>query len=121
MAVWAIQAHPSLAANPSVSGVARVKALTATTCGVVAEAAAQTSLIDSAASERWATLIDASQLTWIRAANRWSELINTADRTDPKLFGAAGEVRAAITSSGPQPDWLGGCLEPSLVHCEICS
>ena len=53
LAVWDIQAHRSLAAHPSppnLACVARVQALIATTSGVVAEAAAQTGLIDSAAS-----------------------------------------------------------------------
>ena len=102
LAVWDIQAHRSLAAQPSppnLACVARVQALIATASGVISEAAAQTSLIDSAASERFATLIDTSQLAWTRAADRWSELVNPAARTDPKLLGAASEVRAAIAAS----------------------
>ena len=109
LAVWDIQAHRSLAAHPSppnLACVARVQALIATTSGVVAEAAAQTGLLDSAASERFATLIDTSQLAWTRAANRWSELINPAARTDPKLLGAAGEVRAALAAAAhDQTGW----------------
>ena len=109
LAVWDIQAHRSLAAHPSppnLACVARVQALIATTSGVVAEAAAQTGLIDSAASERFATLIDTSQLAWTRAADRWSELINPAARTDPKLLGAASEVRAALAAAAhDQTGW----------------
>jgi hypothetical protein len=55
--------------------------------------------VDSAASERFATLIDTSQVAWTRAANRWSELINPGARTDPKLLGAAGEVLAALAAA----------------------
>jgi len=114
LAVWDIQAHRSLAANPSppnLACVARVQALIATTSGVVAEAAAQTSMIDSAASERFATIIDTSHLAWTRAANRWFELISPPARTDPPLLGAAGEVHAAIAATAHhQTGWATGDL-----------
>jgi hypothetical protein len=64
LAVWDIQAHRSLAAQPSRPNpacVARVQALLATTSGVVVEAAAQTGQVDSAASEWFATRIDTSE------------------------------------------------------------
>ena len=102
LAVWDIQGHRSLAAHPSppnLACVARVQALIATTSGVVAEAATQLGLVEPAASERFTTLIDTSQIAWTRAANRWSELINPAVRTDPKLLGAASEVRAALAAT----------------------
>jgi hypothetical protein len=106
--------HRSLAANPSppnLACVARVQALIATTSGVVAEAAAQTSMIDSAASERFATIIDTSHLAWTRAANRSFELISCAARTDPPLLGAAGEVHAAIAATAHhQTGWATGDL-----------
>ena len=90
LAIWDIQAHRSLAAQPSPANlacVARVQALIATTSSVVAEAAEQTSSIDRAAAGRSTTLADTSQLTWTRAADRWSELIDPAGRTDPKFAG----------------------------------
>ena len=102
LAVWDIQGHRSLAAHPSppnLTCVARVQALIATASGVVAEAATQLGLVEPAASERFATLVDASQIAWTRAANRWSELIDPAARTDPKLLGAASEVRAALAAA----------------------
>jgi hypothetical protein len=77
----------------------------------VAEAAAQTSMIDSAASERFATIIDTSHLAWTRAANRWFELISPPARTDPPLLGAAGEVHAAIAATAHhQTGWATGDL-----------
>jgi hypothetical protein len=102
LAVWDIQGHRSLAAHPSppnLTCAARVQALIATTSGVLAEAASKLGLVEPAAAERFASLIDASQIAWTRAANRWSELINPAARTDPKLLGAAGEVRAALAAA----------------------
>ena len=120
LAVWDIQAHRSLAAHPSppnLACVARVQALIATTSGVVAEAAAQTGHVHSAASERFATLIDTSQVAWTRAANRWSELINPAGRTDPKLLGAAGEVRAALAAAAHnQTGWATHDVIASRIH-----
>jgi hypothetical protein len=102
LAVWDIQAHRSLAAHPSppnLACVSRVQALIATASAVIAETAAHTGLIEASAYDRFASLIDTSQFGWTRAANRWSELINPAARTDPKLVGAAGEVRAAIAAT----------------------
>ena len=123
LAVWDIQAHRSLAAHPNppnLACVARVQALIATTSGVITEAAAQTGLIDSAASERFATLIDTSQLGWTRAADRWAELINPAARTDPKLLGAASEVRAAIAAAAhDQTGWAAPDMIASRIHLPI--
>jgi len=103
LAVWDIQGHRSLAGHPSppnLTCVARVQALIATASGVVAEAATQLGLVDPAAAwERFTTLVDASQIAWARAANRWSELIDPALRTDPKLLGAASEARAALAAA----------------------
>jgi hypothetical protein len=102
LAVWDIQGHRSLAAHPSppnLTCAARVQALIATTSGIVAEAVTQLGLVGPAAAERFTTLIDTSQIAWTRAANRWSELINPALRTDPKLLGAASEIRAVLAAT----------------------
>jgi len=120
LAVWDIQAHRSLAAHPTPANlacVARVQAVIAATSGVVAEAATQTSGNNRAATERFTTLIDRSQLAWTRAANRWSELITPAARTDPKLLGAASELRAALTAvTHDQTSWAAAEVIASRIH-----
>ena len=111
LAVWEIQGHRSLAAHPSppnLSCVARVRALFATTSGVVTEATTRLGLVEPAAFfERFVTLMDASQIAWTRAANRWSELINPTVRTDPNLLGAASEIRAWCSLRQPTTRWAG--------------
>ena len=75
LAVWDIQGHRSLAAHPSPSNltcVARVQALIATASGILAEAGTKLGLVEPAASERFTTLVDSSQIAWTPAANRWS-------------------------------------------------
>jgi hypothetical protein len=114
LAVWDIQAHRSLAAHPSppnLACVSRVQALIATASAVIAEAAAHTGLIEASAYDRFASLIDRSQFGWTRAANRWSELINPAARTDPKLVGAAGEVRAYEQTSFATADLIASRID----------
>ncbi|MEO6082570.1 MAG: hypothetical protein ABIQ18_05620 [Umezawaea sp.] len=102
LAGWDIQAHRSLAAAPNASNVAcvgRVQALITTTAGVVAEAAAVSGHLEPAAFNRFAPVGEASQVAWTRTANRWSELITPAGRTDPPLLGAASELRAALAAA----------------------
>ena len=66
---------------------------------------------------RFSTLIDESQVAWTRAADRWAELINPAARTDPKLLGAASEVRAALAAAAhDQTGWAAADVIAARIH-----
>jgi hypothetical protein len=59
---------------------------------VVAEAAATRGEADPAVVARLLSALDAAQVSWTVAAKRWGELTSPAERADPRLLGAAGEV-----------------------------
>ena len=102
LARWDIQAHRTLAASPSpadLGRVARVQALIATTTAVVTEATSQQGKAEPAAVQQLTPALDATQVAWTKAANRWSELTARGSRPDPALGQAASEVRAAIAAT----------------------
>ena len=106
LAAWEVQAHRTLANNPDPADlvrVARVQALITSTSSVLTEAAARKGHIDGDVLQRLMPALDANQVAWSRAAKRWGELTNPASRTDPKLVGAASEVRAAIAAAATNP------------------
>jgi hypothetical protein len=61
--------------------------------------------------------LEANQVAWSRAANRWGELTTPASRTDPTLVAAASEIRAAIAAAATNqtgwatPDQLASCVD----------
>jgi hypothetical protein len=106
LAAWEVQAHRSLANHPNPADlvrVARVQALITSTTSVLTEAAATHGHIDTDIMQRLAPALEANQVAWSRAAKRWGELANPANRTDPTLVGAASEVRAAIAAAATNP------------------
>jgi hypothetical protein len=106
LAAWEVQAHRTLANHPNPADlvrVARVQALTTSTTSILTEAAVRKGHIDGDVLERLMPALDANQVAWSRAAKRWGELTNPASRTDPKLVGAASEVRAAIAAAATNP------------------
>ena len=109
LAVWEMQAHRTLAANPDPADlvrVGRVQALIATTTVVVSEAAGQRGEIDAGAVDRLTSRLENAQLAWSRSARRWAELTTPASRTDPALVEAAGQLRAAIRAAvATQSGW----------------
>ena len=111
LARWDVQAHRTLAASPSpadLGRVARVQALIATTTAVVTEAAAQQGKAEPGAVQQLTPALDATQVAWTKAANRWSELTAPGSRPDPVLGQAASEVRAAIAAAAhTHTGWAG--------------
>jgi hypothetical protein len=109
LAVWEMQAHRTLAANPDPADlvrVGRVQALIATTTVVVSEAAGQRGEIDAGAVDRLTSRLENAQLAWSRSTRRWAELTPPASRTDPALVEAAGQLRAAIRAAvATQSGW----------------
>jgi hypothetical protein len=102
LAVWEVQAHRTLAANPDSADlvrVARVQALITSTASIITEAAATTGHIDRNLLQWLAPTLEANQVAWSRLAKRWGELTSPASRTDPALVAAASEVRAAIAAT----------------------
>lgn len=102
LARWDIQAHRTLASNPTpphLVRVSRVQALIATTTAVFAEAAAQKGTADPEVIRRLSPALDATQVAWSQAAKRWSELRPPGGLADPALIHAASEVRAAVAAS----------------------
>jgi hypothetical protein len=102
LAGWDIQAHRTLAHDPTATNVvyvARTQALIITAAAVVAEAAAIRGDADPAVVARLRPALDAAQVSWTVAAKRWGELTTPAERADPRLLGAASEVRAAVAAA----------------------
>jgi len=102
LAVWDVQAHRTLAAQPDPADlvrVARVQALLVTTTGIVTDAAARAGQLESGVSDRVSQALEATQVAWSRAAQRWSELTSPASRTNPRLVDAAREVRASVAAT----------------------
>jgi hypothetical protein len=109
LAAWEVQAHRTLANNPDPADlvrVARVQALITSTTSILTEAAARKGHIDGHVLQRLMPALEADQVAWSRAANRWGELTTPASRTDPTLVAAASEVRAAIAAAATnQTGW----------------
>jgi hypothetical protein len=97
---WDIQAHRTLAATPTAANLhlaSRTQAGIATAASAILHAGARTGYVDRNAYEhRLAPTLDATQQAWTRVATRWAEMTSPADRTDPDLVHAAGELRAAV-------------------------
>ena len=97
---WDIQAHRTLATTPTAANllmVSRTQAGIATAAGAILHAGARTGHVDTRAYQhRLAPTLDATQQAWTHLASRWTEMTTPADRTDPDLVGAAGELRAAV-------------------------
>jgi hypothetical protein len=102
LARWDIQAHRTLASHSSpadLGRVTRVQALIATATAVFTEATAQQGKAEPEVLQRLTRALDASQVAWTKAANRWSELTAPGSRPDPALVHAASEIRAAIAAT----------------------
>jgi hypothetical protein len=97
---WDIQAHRTLATTPTAANlmlVSRTQAGIVTAAGAILDAGARTGHVDTRAyQDRLAPTLDATQQAWTHLASRWTEMTAPADRTDPDLVGAAGELRAAV-------------------------
>jgi hypothetical protein len=73
LAVWEVQAHRTLAANPDSADlvrVARVQALITSTASIITEAAATTGHIDRNLLQWLAPTLEANQVAWSRLAKR---------------------------------------------------
>jgi hypothetical protein len=120
LAGWDIQAHRTLAHDPAATNVvyvARTQALIITAAGVVADAAGTRGEADPAVVARLRPALDAAQVSWTVAAKRWGELTTPAERADPRLLGAAGEVRAAVAAATfDQTGWATPDQIASRVH-----
>lgn len=94
LARWDIQAHRSLAADPSPANLgvtARTQAWIAAATGVLLSAATP----GAPQPDRLASAIASAGATWSDLASRWHDLANPSDQIDPHLLRAAAEVRAA--------------------------
>ena len=97
---WDIQAHRTLATSPTAANLhlaSRTQAGIATAASAILHAGARTSYVDrNAYEQRLAPTLDVTQRAWTHVATRWAEMTSPADRTDPDLVHAAGELRAAV-------------------------
>jgi hypothetical protein len=97
---WDIQAHRTLASTPTATNLllaSRTQAGIATAAGAILHAGARTGNVDTDAYQhRLAPTLDVTQQAWTHLASRWAEMTTPADRTDPDLVHAAGELRAAV-------------------------
>jgi hypothetical protein len=97
---WDIQAHRTLATSPTAANMllaSRTQAGIATAASAMLHAGACTGYVDrNAYDQRLAPTLDVTQRAWTHVATRWAEMTSPADRTDPDLVHAAGELRAAV-------------------------
>lgn len=106
IARWDIQAHRTLAAQPSppdLVRVARTQALIATTALIITAAADDQGKVDSGAVQRLTPALEAAQIAWTLTANLWSNVKSPTGRTDPNLIRAASDIRTAIAATAHTP------------------
>ena len=106
IARWDIQAHRTLATQPTppdLVRVARTQALIATTALIVTSAAADQGKVDTGAVQRLSPTFEAAQIAWTLTANRWSNVKSPTGRTDPNLVRAGSDIRTAIAATAHTP------------------
>lgn len=99
LARWDVQAHRSIAADPSPSNlvlIGRTQAFVAATALPLLEAAARGGVLaDHVDSERLLGAVAASGDAWNQVASRWSDVASAGTRPDPALANASDHLRAA--------------------------
>jgi len=106
LAIWDIQAHRALLANPDPADlvrVSRIQALIASAAAMVSEAAANQGIVDGQIVQRMIPFLDETQLAWSQVARRWAELTSPESRVDPLLVRAASHVRATVAATAANP------------------
>lgn len=98
LARWDIQAHRSLAADPSPHDLVlacRTQASIAATALPILTAAHHGGLVAEEDFQPLMGAIEASGDAWNQLASRWADLAPTSSRADPELIRAAAHLRAA--------------------------
>lgn len=108
LVAWDIQAHRTLAADPSpvnLAVITRTQSQIGGAALVLLNAATQAQAIDpSTHTERLSPAITEAEHVWTQLANRWGDLVLDGTRMAPDLAAASAEVRAAcrdLTHDGP--------------------
>jgi hypothetical protein len=104
LAVWEVQAHRTLAANPDSADlvrVARVQALITSATSIITEAAATTGNIERDLIQRLAPTLEANQVAWSRLAQTLGRTHRPSQSHRPALVAAAGEVHEAAARTNP--------------------